>query len=139
MKRNLILAICAAFALAGAGCTTVNTVENANRQGQRNMISDSRVITDGTLNKRVSIVGVNTQDLPNGLLKIQVEVLNLTNSNQGFFSTIEWFDLNGMKVSTAGGGWTERQIMARESLMIVAVAPNPRCKDFRMKLMEDPR
>ena len=139
MKRNSMLAAAIALALAGAGCTTMNTVENADRQGHRNMVSDSRVITDGTLNKRVNVVGINAATMPNGILKIQVELQNRTNHSQTFFSTVEWFDMDGMKVSTAGGGWAERQILARESLMVIAVAPSPECKDFRLKLMENPR
>ncbi len=143
MNRNYFLMLSASAGmaiLAGAGCrTSVNTVENAERQGMRQMISDSRVITDKSLNRKVNVVGINSATRPNGILQIQIEVMNLRGGVQSFFYNIEWFDEYGMRVSTATGGWTERQIMGKEIMTIVAVAPSPVCKDFRIKLIEDPR
>jgi len=129
----------AALALLGVGCTSVNTYENAETQGQRQEIADRRVITDVTLHGKACVVGLNALALPNGIMRIQADVYNLTRRSQTFFYNIEWFDLNGMQVSTAGGGWTERQIMSKEIVTIQAVAPSPVCKDFRLKLIEHPR
>ncbi len=126
--------------LAGAGCrTTVNTLEHAEGQGLRQPVSDRRIITDGTLNRRVSLVGVNTATGTNGIMSVQVEVENRTSNIQTFFYKFEWFDASGMQVGSAGGGWTERQILGRESIMIQAAAPHQLCRDFRLKLMENPK
>jgi uncharacterized protein YcfL len=139
VRQKQTLLCLAAFALVGGGCTSVNTYENAAPQGQRQEVADSRVITDPTLAARACVVGVNAATAANGIMRLQVEVKNLTRRAQTFFYNIEWFDLNGMLVSTAGGGWTERQIMSKEILTIQATAPSIACKDFRMKLMEHPR
>src|SRR5437763_1357881 len=82
-----------------SGCTTVNTVENANKEGVRNMVTDQRAVTDAGLNRKVSIIGVNTTLLPSGLLKVQVELENRTRSMQHFIYRFEWFDANGMQVA----------------------------------------
>jgi len=59
MKTRIYLSLAGIGLLALAGCTTVNTVENADKQGQRQMVTDQRAITDASLGRKVSIVGVN--------------------------------------------------------------------------------
>jgi uncharacterized protein YcfL len=135
MKTKLA-ALCA-VALALAGChNPMNTVENAQKSGQRNMISDQRVITDMGLNKAVSVRGVNTAMTPGGVLKVQVELVNLTKSSHPFTYRFEWFDTNGMQIDNVVSAVVSDKIAGGESKFISAVAPNPACKDFRLKLLE---
>ena len=119
-----------------SGCTTVNTVEPAQTAGTRQMINDKRVITDTSLNSKVNVLGVNTVTTEGGLMRIQVELLNRRSSVQYFNYKVEWFDLNGMLVDTAGGGWLQREIMGKQTLTITAIAPKANCKDFRLQLVE---
>ncbi|MDR3459937.1 MAG: YcfL family protein [Verrucomicrobiae bacterium] len=135
MKRTLLLSVAAGL-LALAGCTTVNTVENAQKEGQRNMISDQRVITDTSLARKVAIVGVNSAMTPGGLLKAQVEIENHTHSTQHFLYHFEWFDANGMQVNNIISASVPEQIEGKESKFIYSVAPNPDCRDFRVKFIE---
>jgi uncharacterized protein YcfL len=135
MKTKLV-ALCAA-ALALAGChNPMNSVENAQKSGQRNMISDQRVVTDTGLNKAVSVVGINTAMTPGGVLKVQVELLNRTRSAHPFTYKFEWFDANGMQINNVMTATFSDKIEGGESKFISAVAPNPDCKDFRLKLLE---
>lgn len=136
MKTKFCSLVLAAAALALAGCSTVNTVENADKAGQRNMISDQRVITDADLNRKVSVVGVNTAMTPGGLLKVQVEVENRTRSLQRFLYKFEWFDANGMQVNNIISANVPEQLEGRESKMLFSIAPNPSCRDFRVKFIE---
>ncbi|MEJ0091077.1 MAG: YcfL family protein [Limisphaerales bacterium] len=142
MKKQIFLPLVAAGLAGGllavTGCkTTVNSVENAQKEGQRQMISDSRVITDSGLNNKVSIVGVNTTMTPGGLLKVQVELLNKTRSYQAFNYRFEWFDASGMQLNNVASALIPSTIEGRESKFISAVAPTPACKDFRLKLIEN--
>lgn len=138
MKTQFIIPLLAAGLLAVSGCkTSVNSVENAQKAGQRQMISDSRVITDESLGKKVSIVGVNTAMTPGGLLKVQVELLNKTRSYQAFNYRFEWFDANGMLMNSLTPAVIGSSIEGKESKFISAVAPTPTCKDFRLKLLEN--
>lgn len=137
MKTKLA-ALCAA-ALAVAGChTSMNTVENANKAGQKNMVSDQRIITDNRLNKKVNVVGVNTALTPGGVLKVQVELFNSTRSPKRFDYHFEWFDLNGMQVNGIMSAEIADQIEGGESKFIAGIAPTTACKDFRLKLIEAP-
>jgi len=138
MKTQILLPLAGAALLAVAGCrTSMNTVENAQKEGQRQMISDSRVITDSSLAKKVSFVGLNQSMTPGGLLKVQLELLNRKGSLQRFSYRFEWFDANGMQITEVASPTVPDQIEGGESKFISAVAPNPACKDFRVKFIED--
>jgi uncharacterized protein YcfL len=126
-----------AVALVVAGChNSMNSVENAQKEGQRAMIADQRVVTDTGLNKNVSVVGLNTAMTPGGLLKVQAELLNRSRSLQRFSYRFEWFDASGMQIDTVMTAVIADQIEGGESKFISAVAPIPACKDFRLKLLE---
>jgi uncharacterized protein YcfL len=135
MKTKLITLCAAALALAGCH-NPMNSVENAQKSGQRNMVADQRVVTDMGLNKAVSVVGVNTAMTPGGVLKVQVELLNRTKSAHPFTYKFEWFDANGMQINNVMTATFSDKIEGGESKFISAVAPNPECKDFRLKLLE---
>ena len=137
MKTSKLIFIALVGAsLALAGCTTVNTVEDAQKQGQRQMISDQRAITDPSLSRKVAIVGVNVAMTPTGLLKVQVEVENHTRSIQRFLYHFDWFDANGMQLNNVISATLPDQIEGKESKFINSIAPNPFCRDFRVKFVE---
>ena len=138
MKTGIFLTLASTLLLAVSGCkTSVNSVENAQKSGQRQMVADQRAVTDRTLGNRVSIVGVNTAMTPGGLLKVQVELLNKTRWRQGFSYHFEWFDENGMKLSTLTPAEIPSVIQGRESMFISSVAPTPAVKDFRVKFIQN--
>ena len=137
MKTRILLPFAGVVLVALAGCTSVNTVENADKQGQRQMISDQRAITDGSLKKKVDVVGVNQTITPGGLLKVQIELLNHKRSLQRFSYQFQWFDASGMQITTVASPMVPDQIDGGESKFISSVAPTPACKDFRVKFIED--
>jgi len=137
MKIHHFLALSSlCFVVCLSGCTTVNSVENANKEGQRNMVTDQRAVTDASLNRKVSIVGVNTALTPGGLLRVQVELQNRTRSLQRFMYRFEWFDANGMQVNNVISAQLPDQIEGKENKIISSIAPNPNCRDFRVKFIE---
>ena len=135
MKTKLVTLVLAAIALAGCQSPSVNSVENAQKTGQRSVIVDKRIITDRGFNSDVAIVALNTAMTPGGVLKVQVELLNRTDSLQRFNYTFEWFDLNGMQINNTLTATIPDQIQAGEDKFISAVAPNVACRDFRLKLI----
>ncbi len=124
-------------ALMLTGCrTSMNTVERAQPVGQRQMVTDKRVLTDASLSRKVYIVGVNDSRTAGGLVQVQVELLNRTRSAQRFAFKFEWFDAQAMQLSSPAAGLMTRRIEAGESLFLQSVAPNPSAQDFRLKLIE---
>lgn len=137
MKHGIILAVAAA--LLTAGCrTSVNTVENADKAGIIQPVRDKRVVTDASMARRVNVTAIIERTAANGFRQVQVQYTNFKNSEQTVFVSVEWFDVNGMRVTTAGGGWMQQQFMARESRFTVYTAPTPEAKDFTIKLIENP-
>ncbi len=139
MKTHLFIPLAAgALLLIASGCkTSVNSVENAQKTGQRQMISDQRAITDKSLGEKVSIIGVNQAMTPGGFLKIQVELLNTTRSLQRFSYQFEWFDADGMQITSVVSPVVADQIEGGEDKFISSQAPTPACKDFRVKFLEN--
>ena len=138
MKTRILFPLAGAALLAVTGCrTSMNTIENAQKEGQRQMISDSRVVTDASLARKVSFVGLNQTMTPGGLLQVQLELLNRKRSLQRFSYHFEWFDANGMQINNVASPTIADQIEGGESKFISAVAPAPTCKDFRVKFIED--
>jgi len=112
MNFNPVRALATAtlMLLLGAGCQTVNTTETAQPAFQRNMVSEKRVITDGSLARKVQILGVNVSDGPGGFLKVQAEVLNTTRRYQRFAYKWEWFDKDGNLVEGPSSVAVIRQV-----------------------------
>ena len=138
MKTRIVLPLAGVVLLVLCGCrTSVNSIENTQKEGQRQMISDSRVITDGSLAHKVSFVGVNQTMTPGGFLKIQIELLNRKHSLQRFSYQFEWFDASGMQVNNVVSPTVPDQIEGGESKFISSVAPTAACKDFRVKFIEN--
>jgi uncharacterized protein YcfL len=138
MKTRILLPLAGVALLAMTGCrTSMNSVENAQKEGQRQMVSDSRVVTDASLARKVSIVGVNQSMTPGGLLKVQIELLNRKRSLQRFSYQFEWFDANGMQINNVVSATVPDQIEGGESKFISSLAPTPTCKDFRIKFIEN--
>ena len=131
----LLLAACAATVLLPA-CKSVNTIEPAQPVAQREMLSDKRVITDGSLSRHVKLIGINTATSPAGFLKIQVEVQNTSRSRQAFTYRVEWFDENAMIINTPTYTALPKTLEGKETSSITATAPTERAKDFRIKFLE---
>ena len=138
MKKTLYQLIAAGLLVIGAGFSTnsMNSVENAQQEGQRHMVADQRIVSDASLNNKISVVGVNSAMTPGGMLKVQVELLNKTKSLQTFNYCFEWFDTNGMQITYLSMAVIPTVIEGGESKFIQTVAPTPACKDFRLKLIE---
>jgi len=138
MKTGIFLPLAGALLLVVSGCqTSVNSVENAQKTGQRQMIADQRVITDSGLANKVSLVGVNQTMTPGGLLKVQVELQNRTGSLQRFSYHFEWFDASGMQLSALTAAEIPDQIQGGEDKFISCVAPTFACRDFRVKFIKN--
>lgn len=118
------------------GCTTVNSAQRTVPQAQKNNVDITQVVTDPSLKRKVQVVGINEGNVSGNMLKIQVDLQNRTNSYQEFYYSFDWFDVDGMLVSSPTGGWRPSGIQARESKSISAVAPTPDTVDFMLKLKE---
>jgi uncharacterized protein YcfL len=136
MKTGIFLTFAGVLLLAVSGCkTSMNSVENAQKTGQRAMVADQRAVTDNKLARKVSIVGVNSAMTSGGFLQVQIELLNKTRSPQRFSYHFEWFDANGMQLTTLAPTEIPDEIQGGEDKFISSVAPTSACRDFRVKFI----
>lgn len=140
----------AAIALLAACQNSVNTVENADKTMTPNTITDARFITDGFLKDRLALKSLTLSEASTGLMRAQLEVVNvrtgalsqawsgLTGENPYKINyRFTWFDENGMAVNDMLlSTWRTATIIPGETLFLQSVAPNKKCKDFKISLKE---
>lgn len=143
--------VCGLLLLAiGSGCqSSVNTVENQEKNMTPNIITDRRFVTDGFLRDRLKLTQLAASDTPEGLLRVQLTAVNV---RTGVFSQLwssmtsdnpykiqykfSWFDKNGMAFDTILSTWYDLTVIPGETVHIQSVAPNKDCKDFLINLKE---
>lgn len=132
--------------------STVDTVENRDKNMQPNKVDTSRVSTDGFLKDRLQIIRVDKVQRPDGLLNVQVTIRN---ARTGMWSQIgswfmgdnpyrityrfTWLDKDGMEVKTAANTWLPKQVIPGDTVRLAAISPNAKCKDFILSIREDQR
>ena len=137
MKLSLFLHIGLLSVLSLSACKTVNTTQRAMAFATPEMVDEQRVITDRTLDFKARILSVNQANLGSGdLLKVQVELHNNGYRRKHFSYRFEWFDQNAMLIEMPAPIWIPKEIEGGETIALTALAPNPRAKDFRIKLVE---
>lgn len=130
MKIVIIMCI----ALFMTACTTVNTVERANPIGQKKYVNDKRIITDSDLDDYAYIASVN-ESMAGNLLRIQVELVNSSSAYRSINYKFVWFDDNGMELASPSTPWLVVTLEGGEKKNISSIAPNPKAKDFTLKLL----
>lgn len=131
-----LVSLLMAFAAAAGGCTTVNTVENADKQAQVMPVRDARIITDHSLNGIAKVVAIRQGAAASDLMRVDVDVLNNSVFQGRFNYKFEWFDEAGLLVDSPGNHWLPQIIEAKETITLIGVAPNSRAKDFKLKLID---
>jgi uncharacterized protein YcfL len=123
---------------ATAGCVT--KVETGYPQpetpvvlvAQPRAITDKRVVIDPALNQTIQLVGIKSTTGPEGFLKIQVNIQNLTGSPKHISYRIDWFDRDGMELPMAASESLPWMLLSHETSFLAATSPTPTAKDFRV-------
>lgn len=138
MTTTTRLAIAAFAAVALAGCrTSVNSVDPANPAGKPNAEALAHTITDNSLNDACTPVFYNKGKTDAGFTLVQLQVQNKTRSVARMSYTVDWFDTNGMIVtSTAGKQWKPLALEAGKVETLLAVAPQPGAVDAKFHFIE---
>lgn len=121
--------------MTGCASSTVNSVENLDKSASMTILRDMRVETDLSFADDLGVVRINSAENAAGLLRVQLELENFTNSRLQANAMIEWYDGSAMRIDSAGGGWQQYVFEPRESRSILFTAPTRDARDFRLKLM----
>ena len=143
-----------AVLLAGlclTGCQdSVNTIENRDLSMNPDSVDARKFNTDSFCRDRLSLLSLRRSMTPGGVMMVQAQIRS---ERYGFWSELwsgfrgdnpyyvryrfEWMDESGMTVSTAANAWQQAIFIPGETKFLQGVAPNARCKDFVLSVVED--
>ncbi|MCQ2379364.1 MAG: YcfL family protein [Victivallaceae bacterium] len=153
MRKSIIAVAIAAIGMLFAGCqNTVNTMENEEKAMRPAIVDTKHFVSDSFCNNRLKLLSFRKSISQGGVMVVQAE---LRSERYGFFPEIwswwrndnpyhvlyrfEWLDSNGMNVATAGSDWVPVIFIPGETKFLRGVAPNSRCNDFVLSVVEDGR
>ncbi|HWD19319.1 MAG TPA: YcfL family protein [Verrucomicrobiae bacterium] len=129
--KKLFALLCTLPALAGC-MSSVNTTEPLQPSASPQAVVDKRVITDPGLDNAAQVTGVYSSTGPQGFLKVELRVQNQTHARQAFSYRFAWMDQNGMTIDLPTATAIPVTLEGRETTALVAMAPTPLAKDFRV-------
>ncbi len=155
MKKRKLKWIFATMAfLALTGCQdTVNTFANEEPLSpEDHLVGDKRFVSDSFCRDRLNLLSLRAEQGAAGNMIVQAE---LRSERYGVGPEIwswfrrdnpyhvlyrfEWFDANGMRVANASSEWQSIIFVPGETKYLRGVAPDSRCRDFQLSVVEDHR
>lgn len=145
MKKSryfVVKGIAAAAMIASLGlmgCSTTAGVETAGKtawdeQGARTL-EKNIIFNDSGLKGDFQIVDVKSA-LAGDVMRAQVTLRSKDKSTLPFQYRFEWYDAGGLEINSGAGSWKPLILYGRESKTIQGVAPDPRAKEFKLKIRE---
>ncbi len=142
-KKNFVIGGIAAAALiaslALAGCSTTAGVEATGRtswdeQGAR-ILEKNVVFNSSGLKGDIQIVDVKSA-MAGDIMRAQATLRSKDRDTLPFQYRFEWYDAGGIEINSGAGSWKPLILYGRETKTIQAVAPDPRAKEFKLKIRE---
>jgi uncharacterized protein YcfL len=123
MKKGLA-AICAAAAFL-AGCQSpVTSGMNASVAVDGDVAINATLSTDNLgVSRHVSLVGVSTQLLANGLLKVQARLASNDHRDYAVQYKFRWYDASGMEIAAGTRQWLPLTIHGGEIVQPEGISP----------------
>jgi uncharacterized protein YcfL len=94
--------------------------------------TDKRASAAPSLNSTFRILNVKASEAQTGFLKVEIEVQNVATFPKSFNYRIYWFDDTGTMFDIPDVSGVPLFLMGQEKSSIVALAPTPLAKDFRV-------
>ncbi len=142
-RRNFIaggIAAVAAIASLGlAGCSTTAGVESTGKmswdeQGARTL-EKNVVFNNSSLKGDIQIVDLKSA-MAGDVMRAQATLRSKDKDTLPFQYRFDWYDASGIEINSGAGSWKPLILTGRESKTIQGVAPDPRAKEFKLKIRE---
>ncbi len=140
-KISLFLVSFSLFILL-SGCGTTNPVHQTTKKdpSDTSSIPDlKRVFMDGGLERDVEVVSINQGKVNQNLLRIQVNLKNLTKKSMNLNYKVEWMDQDGIVIEDSSATWLSLYVRGAEIVAVQSVATSPNAKNFWLKLQRAKR
>ena len=132
--KTLLCVIALAFV---AGCTNpVHQTTKRNPADTGPLPELKRVFMSSSLSKNLEVVSVNQATANEDLLKIQVNLRNLSKKELNLNYKVEWMDEAGIVINDSSAVWMPLYVRGAESVAVQSVASTPRAKNFWLKLQK---
>lgn len=142
-SRNFIIRSMAAVAiftsLGLAGCSTTAGVEATGKttwdeQGARSL-EKNVLFNNSGLKGDFQIVDIKSA-MAGDVMRVQATLRSKDKATLPFQYRFEWYDGGGLEINAGAGSWKPLILYGRESKTIQSVAPDPRAKEFKLKIRE---
>ena len=132
MKSLWILSVC----LIVSGCSRgVDIVFKADPAAVVDEEALDKITTHKGLEKRVRVDSAYLS-VRDGLLVVQINMVNRTNNEQEFRYLMEWFDPDGIQIYDSTSVWIRKKVEPRQRINIALVATDPKAVDWRLTLQD---
>ena len=139
MKNFIYFSI---LSLLFIGCNSTNPVHQTTKEdpGDSSLLPElKRVFIDGGLEKDVQVLSINQGKASEDLLRIQVNLKNLTKKSMNLNYKIEWMDQDGLVINDSSSTWLPVYVRGAEIVAIKSVASSPTVQNFWLKLQRAKR
>ena len=89
-----------------------------------------------TLAKNLEVISVNQATANGDLLKIQVNLQNLSKKEMNLNYKVEWMDEAGIVINDSSAVWMPLFIRGAENVAVQSVSSSTRAKNFWLKLQK---
>lgn len=139
MKNFIYFSVSSLFFI---GCNSTNPVHQTTKEdpGDSSLLPElKRVFMDGGLEKDVQVLSINQGKASEDLLRIQVNLKNLTKKSMNLNYKIEWMDQDGLVINDSSSTWLPVYVRGAEIVAIKSVASSPTVQNFWLKLQRAKR
>jgi uncharacterized protein YcfL len=130
------------IALFFTSCSKTNPVYQASKNdaSDMNKIPElKRVFMDGGLENDIDVISINQDKANEDLLRIQVNLKNLTKKALNLNYKIEWMNIDGLVIKDSSAVWIPLYVRGGEIVAVQSVASNPDAQNFWLKLQRSKR
>lgn len=128
-----------AATLGLSGCSTTSGVEATGKtvwsdEGAREL-GKKVVYSNSSLAGDVQIVDMQSA-LAGDLMRAQASLKSKDGDTLNLQYRFDWYDSKGMEINSGTGSWKPLILYGKESKTVQSVAPDPRAKEFKLKIRE---
>jgi len=134
--RFLLLLLFIGFASLGCSTNPVHQTTKKNPNDTSALPELKRVYMSSSLSKNLEVVSINQAKANEDLLRIQVNLANLTKKPLNLNYKIEWMDEAGIVINDSSAVWMPLYVRGAESVAVQSVSSTPNATNFWLKLQK---